>query len=142
MKNLKDLVESKKLYTVKSGSTIHDVVLYMAEHNIGLVPVLDASNRLVGVFSERDLVRRIIAKNLDIATTIIDSAMSTELIVANIADTYENSLKKMTNSKVRHLLVIDNDKLVGIVSIRDLFEIDRSYLKETIEVLNNYIYTA
>ena len=139
MKHLKDLVESKKLFTVKSGSTINNVVLYMAEHNIGLVPVLDASNRLLGVFSERDLVRRVIAKNLDIATTIIDSVMSTELIAANITDTYDYCLKKMTNSKVRHLLVVDKDKLLGIVSIRDLFEIDRNYMKETIEVLNNYI---
>ncbi len=142
MKNLKDLVESKTLYTVKSGTTIHDVVITMAEHNIGLVPVLDNSNRLIGVFSERDLVRRVIAKNIDIYTTIIDLVMSTELVVANINDSYDYCQKKMANSKIRHILVVDNDKLIGIVSIRDLFEIDISYMKETIEVLNNYIYTA
>jgi Mg/Co/Ni transporter MgtE len=48
----------------------------------------------------------------------------------------------MGSSKVRHILVLDNDKLVGVVSIRDLFEIDRNFMKETIEVLNNYIYSA
>ena len=58
MHTIRDLVTNKKLYTVKSGSFIYDVVKYMAAHNFGLVPVLDDSNRLVGVFSERDLVRR------------------------------------------------------------------------------------
>lgn len=142
MKTIKELVESKPLHTVKSGTSVYDVVVYMAENNFGLVPVLDDSNRLIGVFSERDLVRRVIAKNLDIKTTIIDSVMSTELFVANINDSYDYCLKKMTNSKIRHILVLDDGKLVGIVSIRDLFEIDRDYMKETIEVLNNYIYTA
>jgi len=142
MHTIRDLVTNKKLYTVKSGSVIYDVVKYMASHNFGLVPVLDDSNRLVGVFSERDLVRRVIDKDLDIKTTVIDDVMSTELTVANINDSYELCLKKMGSSKVRHILVLDNDKLVGVVSIRDLFEIDRNFMKETIEVLNNYIYSA
>jgi len=142
MKNIKELIDSKKLFTVLSGTTVETAVKYMADHNFGLVPVLAEDNRLLGVFSERDLVRRVIAKDLDIKTTKIDDVMSTELIVGNINNTHEECLKKMTNSKVRHILVLDEDKLVGVISIRDLFEIDRNFMKETIEVLNNYIYSA
>ncbi|MCX7797183.1 MAG: CBS domain-containing protein [Melioribacter sp.] len=141
MKSIKEKVLSKKILTVKSGTSIYDTVLFMAEHNIGLVPVLDDNGRLLGVFSERDLVRRVIAKNLDLKETSVDSVMSKDLVLADINETYEECLKKMKDRGTRHILVIENEKLVGILSIRDLLEIDLKVQKETIEVLHNYIYS-
>lgn len=141
MKSIREKVLSKKILTVKSGTSIYDTVLFMAEHNIGLVPVLDEEGKLLGVFSERDLVRRVIAKNLDLKNTIVDTVMSKDLVLADINETYEECLKKMKDRGTRHILVIENGKLIGILSIRDLLEIDLKVQKETIEVLHNYIYS-
>ncbi len=140
MKSLKELVQSKPLQTVSSGSSIRIVVNFMAEKNIGLVPVLSDEGKLIGVFSERDLVKRVIAKSLDLDSTKVDDIMSKELIISNINESYEECLKKMNDKKIRHILVVDNDKLVGILSMRDLLEVDIITHKETIEVLHNYIY--
>lgn len=141
MKSLKELLSSKNLFTVHSGSNVHNVICFMAEHNIGLVPVLNKEGVLIGVFSERDLVRRVIAKGQDIKTTLVDDVMSTDLVVADINESYEECLKKMQHRQTRHIIIIENEKLIGIVSIRDLLELDIKVHRETIEVLNNYIYS-
>jgi len=141
MKSIREKVLSKKILTVKSGTNIYDTVLFMAEHNIGLVPVLSDDGKLLGVFSERDLVRRVIAKGLDLKTTKVDEVMSRDLVIADINESYEECLKKMKDRGTRHILIIENEKLAGILSIRDLLEIDLKVQKETIEVLHNYIYS-
>ncbi len=140
MRSLKDIIYSKGLYTVRSGSKIIDVVKYMAKHNIGLVPVLAGDGKLLGVFSERDLVRRVISNGLDLHTSVVDSVMTKELVIANINESHQECLKKMKDKKIRHILVIENEKLEGIISLRDLLEIDLQVQQETIEVLHNYIY--
>jgi len=141
MKSIKQIVQSHELFTVKSGSAIHNVVYYMAEHNIGLVPVLSDDGKLLGVFSERDLVRRVIAKGLDLKSTIVDDIMTKDLILADASETHQECLKKMKDRGIRHILVIEKDKLLGILSVRDLLEIDIITQQETIEVLHNYIYS-
>lgn len=141
MKSIKEMFSSKNLYTVQSGAKIIEVVNYMAEHNIGLVPVLGNDGKLLGVFSERDLVRRVIAKGLDLHTTTVDSIMTKELVIASINESHQECLKKMKDKNIRHILIIDDKKLHGILSMRDLLEIDLQVQQETIEVLHNYIYS-
>ncbi|MCF8240607.1 MAG: CBS domain-containing protein [Melioribacteraceae bacterium] len=142
MKSIKEILESRKLYTVKSGVTVREVIDYLAEHNIGLVPVLTGEGKLVGVFSERDLVRRVISKGLNTYETKVDEVMTKELILGTLSESHEECLQKMKKAKIRHLIIAENDKLLGIVSIRDLLELDLLTKAETIEVLNNYIYSA
>jgi len=142
MLTIKEMLKAKKLLTVKSGSNIHDIVCYMAEHNIGLVPVLAEDGKLLGVFSERDLVKRVIAKGLDLHTTKVDNVMSKELLLADVSETHEECLKKMQERGTRHILVIENEKLTGILAMRDLLELDIKVHRETIEVLHKYIYSA
>lgn len=142
MKSVKEMLAQKKILTVKSGSKIYDIVCFMAEHNIGLVPVLSEDGKLLGVFSERDLVKRVIAKGLDLHTTIVDDVMSRDLLLADINESHEQCLKKMQERGTRHILVIENEKLIGIVAMRDLLELDIKAHQETIEVLHKYIYSA
>ena len=71
MENIKELLAQRELYTVSKGATIREVVFYMAEKGIGLVPIMD-SGKLVGVFSERDLVKRVIAKNKSLDETKVE----------------------------------------------------------------------
>ncbi len=141
MKSLKDTLVTKTLLTVKSGTKIYDVVCLMAEHNIGLVPVLSEDGKLLGVFSERDLVRRVIAKGLDLKTTLVEEIMTKDLVLADVSESYEQCLQKMKDRGIRHILIIENEKLAGILSIKDLLEMDIKVHRETIEVLHNYIYS-
>ena len=140
MQSLKELFQNRSLYTVSSGSKLIDVVKYMADSNVGLVPVL-RTGKLVGVFSERDLVKRVIAKGLSLEDTTVDDVMTRELILAKSDESYEACLKKMKDAYIRHIIIIDDGLLYGVLSMRDLLEMDITSQKETIQVLNNYIYS-
>ena len=142
MKSIKEILQERPLLTVKLGDNLRKVVNYMAEKNIGLVPVLAPDRKLEGVFSERDLVRRVITKDMDLDETKVEDVMTKDLILADQSETHESCLKKMKDAGIRHIIVIEENKLLGIVSMRDLLEIDIITKKETIEVLHNYIYST
>ena len=139
MENIKEILSDRELYTVNKGTTIRNAVMYMAEKKVGLVPIMD-DGKLVGVFSERDLVRRVIAQNKSLDETKVEDVMSTKLIVAEVNEANESLLAKMKEANTRHILIIENEKLIGVLAMRDLLELDLSACKLTVEVLNNYIY--
>lgn len=140
MDTIKDIIKGREIFTVESGTSVKAAVNYMAEKGVGLVPVMK-EGKLIGVFSERDLVNRVIAKDKDLNSTLVDDVMSTNLVIAKIDETTEQAMAKMKEAKTRHILIIDNDKLVGVLSVRDLLEIDLNQCKTTVEVLHNYIYS-
>lgn len=140
MDELKSLLKSTEVHSVQLGTKVYDVVKFMAEKSVGIVPVLEG-DKLVGVFSERDLVKRVIALDKDPKQTLVDEVMSTNLVIAKINETSAEALAKMKEAKTRHILVIDGEKLVGVLSMRDLLEVDLLQCKTTVEVLNNYIYS-
>jgi len=140
MESIKDILQEREVFTVQSGLSVKETTNYMASKGVGLVPVLK-DEKLIGVFSERDLVKRVIAKDKDLSSTLVDNVMSTSLVIAKIDESNESVLAKMKEAKTRHILIIDNEKLVGVLSLRDLLEIDLNHCKTTVEVLNNYIYS-
>jgi CBS domain-containing protein len=140
MEDLKSLIKNREVHSVQLGTKVYDVVKFMAEKSVGIVPVLDG-DKLVGVFSERDLVNRIIAADKDVKQTSVDEVMSTNLVIAKINESSAEALAKMKEAKTRHILVIDGEKLIGVLSMRDLLEVDLLQCKTTVEVLNNYIYS-
>jgi len=140
MENIKELLSKRELYTVNIGTTIKDVVYYMAERGVGLVPIMD-TGKLIGVFSERDLVKRVIAKNKNLEATKVEDVMSTKLVIADVNEANESVLAKMKEANTRHILIIENEKLIGVLAMRDLLELDLSVCRTTVEVLNNYIYS-
>lgn len=140
MESIKELLKDREVYTVKSGASVKNTIKLMAEKGVGLLPVMK-EDKLVGVFSERDLVKRVIAKDKDMNSTLVDEVMSKDLIIAKIDEQNESVLAKMKEAKTRHILIIENDRLAGVLSLRDLLEIDLNQCKTTVEVLNNYIYS-
>jgi CBS domain-containing protein len=139
MAALKDLLSDKRFFFVKTGMCIFDVAKYMDLHNIGAVPVLDNENKLKGMFSERDLVRRCISKEVDLKGTKIDDVMTTQVYVIDISDTPEYCMQIMKQQNIRHMPVIEEHKLVGMISMRDLLLHDMKLKEEKIEMLNTYI---
>ncbi len=138
MATLKDILKESRVHFVKSGMTIKDVVKFMDIHNVGAVPVLKDGNKLAGIFSERDLLRRCIAKNVDL-TELIDTVMTSKVIVIESHDTVEYALQIMKQENIRHIPVVEGQQMTGIVSIRDLMYHDMQAKDEKIEMLNNYI---
>ncbi|MDH4069355.1 MAG: CBS domain-containing protein [Ignavibacteria bacterium] len=139
LSTVKQLIADRPVYTVEKGSTVRLAAEFMAEQNIGATPVMDG-DRLIGIFSERDVINRVVAKGLDPSNTTVNQVMTTDLIVASVEETYESCLKKMRRAGIRHLPVVDADKLVGFISLRDLLQIDISEKDDKLEFLNSYMF--
>lgn len=139
MVSLKDLVKKDRLHYVKTGMSVSDVAKFMDMHNVGAVPVLAEGNKLVGIFSERDLLRRCVAKGLDLNATIIDEVMTKGVILVEAHDTPEYCLQIMKQENIRHMPIREDKDLIGILSIRDIMYHDMQEKEEKIEMLNSYI---
>ncbi len=140
MKSLRDICTNKDLFFVNTGMTVYDVVNEMAKNNVGAVPVLDDGGKLRGIFSERDLMIRCAAKRLDMEKTKIDEVMTKGVILMEAHDSYSDCMKIMQQEGIRHMPVRDGEKLIGVVSMRDLMAEDCEEKKQEIENLNSYIY--
>ena len=114
-------VMTRSPVTVKPTSTVWEAVLKMDELDVGAMPVVDEYGRLVGIFTERDLLRRVVAKGRDPRTTLIRDVMTPSPVSISPKEPIEVARSIMANMKVRHLPVVNEEgKLVGIISIRDL----------------------
>ena len=139
MKTLKYLLGDRRLLFARKGMTVFDVSKFMDLHNVGAVPILDKEGKLKGIFSERDLMRRCIAKELDLKTTLVEEVMTKEVIVIESQDTPEYCMQILKQEKIRHIPVIEETRLIGVISIEDLLLYDMQLKEEKIEMLNSYI---
>ncbi|HXA15528.1 MAG TPA: CBS domain-containing protein [Thermoanaerobaculia bacterium] len=144
MKRLGEIIDGHPLFHVPSTASVREVARTMSEHNIGAIAVLDAGN-LVGIFSERDILTRVVAEGRDPERTRIDSVMTTDLVVASPADDINEALQKMRDCNCRHLPVVHDGNLLGMISIRDLLQIDddanrakASFLRELVTYSPDY----
>jgi CBS domain-containing protein len=139
MKTIGALVSGRDTYHVRADQSVRDVARYMTERRVGAVAVLDGT-RLAGIISERDIMGRVVAQNLDLDRTPVSEVMTRDLVVAHTEESHEDGLRKMKQAGCRHLPVVEKDGLVGMVSQRDLLQIDLSEKDEEIRWLNAYIH--
>jgi CBS domain-containing protein len=123
MRQIGEIIEGHPLFHVSSTSTVRDAARTMSERNIGAIAVLD-SGKLVGIFSERDVLTRIVAEGRNPDDTRVESVMTKDIIVAAPADDINDALQKMHECNCRHLPVVQGGNLVGMISIRDLLRVD------------------
>lgn len=140
MKSISEIVQKRPLYAVSPEMSIAEAARYMAENKVGALPVV-SDNRLAGIFSERDVVTRVIARGLDPTHTTVKDVMTTKIVVAQADESYESCLTKMQKAHCRHLPVVSGDELIGMVSLRDLLQIDLDEKERNLEYLESYIYT-
>jgi CBS domain-containing protein len=107
------------IYTVGLDATVKDAVEEMNTRKIGFVMVL-SSNKLAGVFSERDVLVRVVAAGLDPKSTSVSKVMSTKVRTIAPSDTAERALEIMTGNRCRHLPVMRDNQLIGLLSIGDI----------------------
>ena len=139
MKKLRDIMRYGFLFTVQRATTVSDAVRAMAAHNVGIVSVLEG-DKLVGVFSERDVVRRVVDRGLDPARTPVGDVMTTELVVADADEDYQSAMRKMDQANIRHLLVVSEGRILSMISIRDLMRVHMDAQGEEIRYLREYLY--
>jgi CBS domain-containing protein len=123
MKQIAELIEGQTLTVIEPGWTVRTAAQRMTERNIGAVAVVE-HGALAGVFSERDIMSRVVAKGLNPDDTSVDSVMTKEILVAGPEENVDAAIQKMHSIGSRHLPVVANGKLVGMISIRDLLEVD------------------
>jgi CBS domain-containing protein len=139
MKSIGNVAAGRETYYLRTDQTVREASRYMTERRVGAVAVLEGS-RLVGILSERDVMGRVVAPGLDPDQTRVADVMTRDLVVGEMADSHDDGLRKMKQAGCRHLPVVDGDRLVGMVSQRDLLQIDLSEKDEEIRWLNAYIH--
>jgi CBS domain-containing protein len=139
MKTLRDIMRYGFLFTVDLQATVAEAVHIMAKNNVGIACVLDGT-RLVGVFSERDVVQRVLDRGLDPVGTPVQEVMTTDLVVAEVDEDYQSAIHKMDQANIRHLPVVSAGQLVSMLSIRDLLRVNMEDKDAEIHHLHAYLY--
>lgn len=141
MKTLQQLLDDKSYKNVISilpQQSVFDALVLMAEYKIGALVVVQ-NEKLAGIFSERDYAREVVLKGKTSKTTPISEVMTSEVIVVKPSDTVDHALSLITNKRIRHLPVIENNKVVGMLSIGDLVKETIDYQQRLIQQLEQYI---
>ena len=136
---IKDVVCNREPYFVSDTATAFDAAEYMAGRNIGAVCVLDSGEKLCGIFSERDLLNRVVVRKLDPAQVPIRDVMSEPRAVIECNDTPHEALERMERVGSRHLPVVDGDKFIGMLSMRDIMRVEISEQGAELQLLHEYI---
>lgn len=127
-----------EVFSVLPTITVYEALVIMSQKNIGAILVME-NNQLKGIFSERDYARKIVLKDKSSKETLVQEIMATEVITIKPTDVLDFCMELMYNKKIRHLPVVENDVVTGVVSIGDVVKAMIDVQKETIQHLNSYI---
>ena len=119
MSTLRDLVKDRKVYSIEAARTVLEAARFMMEHNIGALPVL-RNGELAGIFSERDLMNRVVAVGRTPGTTDVSEVMTPSPRSVNLDESIEECLFIMHEFGFRHLCIVEGKELRGLVSLRDI----------------------
>lgn len=131
-----------KGYAVQSITpdiSVYDCALKLTQFKVGALLVIDNSNKLLGIISERDILRKIVATGEDAKKVTVEAVMTKELITVLPSTSVREAMRIVTEHRVRHLPVLENGKLVGVISIGDLTRWAMLLQEQQISSLTNYI---
>ena len=130
--------KSGDIWSVTPDATVYDAVALMAEKNVGALVVMQ-EGKLVGIISERDYTRKVMLRGKRSRETAVNEIMSTQLTTVDCKESVDDCLRFMTDKRVRHLPVVDDGKLRGVISIGDLVKHVISVQSATLQQLESYI---
>jgi len=140
MHTVKELLREKghQVWTIVPQATVYEALELMAAENIGSLVVVERGD-VAGVFTERDYARKVILEGRSSKTTTVAELMTTDVLYVSPDDTIENCMALMTDKRLRHLPVMENGRLAGVVSIGDIVKVIISEREFTIRELERYI---
>ncbi len=141
MRKIKDVLKRKPyegVITIESGKSVREAAKVMADNKVGSVLVVKGKE-IKGIFTERDVLNKVVAKGIDPDKTKVDELVTKDLLVCSPDDTIEEVSRMITSAKKRHIPVIEKGKLIGLVTAGDIMAIVLEDRKIEIEHLHNYI---
>jgi CBS domain-containing protein len=138
MDNLRSLLAVREPFWISPDTSVLDATKTLTTRRFGTCAVYE-NGQLVGVFSERDLAFRVVAEGLDPASTPVRAVMTRGVAVADIDDSYDTCILKMTRAGCRHLPVLDKGRFAGMVSMRDLMNAHAAELEAEMKSLRAYV---
>lgn len=139
-KIMPDIIKQQVVSSLNQDCSVFEAATLMTSANIAAIVVVDRDGKLSGIITERDLTRRIVAKGLDPKETPIAAVMTENPDTLSPDDSAGDALELMQSRHFRHLPVVDGDKCVGMVSIRDLYKAAKSTLEESIRETEAFVF--
>jgi signal-transduction protein with cAMP-binding, CBS, and nucleotidyltransferase domain len=141
MRTVEDLLNQKgwDVFTVGADASVHDVISLMCSRNVGAIVVAE-NGAPVGIISERDCVRRVMLSGRSTRDTAISAVMTSPVRSVSLHDTVDDCMQLMTERRIRHLPVLDNGLLIGMVSVGDAVKAQLTEQEEVISGLESYIH--
>ena len=127
-----------EVYSVAPITSVFNAIKMMSDHHVGALPVM-IEGKLVGIISERDYARKVILKDKSSKTTRVSEVMTRDVVTVNTHDRMADCVDLMSNHHIRHLVVVEEGAVVGMLSLRDLFLEIIDEQSETIDQLEDYI---
>lgn len=136
---IRDVIRNREPYSMNSSASVQDAAEFMAARNVGAVCVVDEGGKLLGVFSERDVVKRVVLQKRDPTSIRVGDVTSELRAVIRCDETPHQALERMELIGTRHLPVVDGERWVGMLSMRDLMRVELSEQGDEIKLLHEYI---
>ena len=133
------LNKNRQIWTISKDQSVMQALILMSEKNIGAIIIVDNNDFPIGIFSERDYARKIILKGKSSKDTLLNEVMTKELITVTRDYKIDQCMEIMNEKRIRHLPVLENKKIVGIISIGDVLKIMIKEQKELIDHLQKFI---
>ncbi len=139
MHRLRSVLQRQNLVSAAATTSVYDVAVSMSEGHIGAIPILDGET-LVGIFSERDLMTRVVVPGLDPKGTPVGDVMTRDVVTANLEEHVDFCLEKMQRVGCRHLPVMVDGRVVAVMSMRDLLRDEVAEQDHEIRHLRAYLH--
>ena len=136
---IRDVIRNREPYSTRDSATVQEAAEFMSERNIGAVCVVDESGKLLGVFSERDILNRVVVQERDPHIVRVGDVTSELRAVIQCDETPRQALERMELIGSRHLPVVDGERWVGMLSMRDLLRVEVGEQGDEIKLLHEYI---
>ncbi|MGV3577129.1 MAG: CBS domain-containing protein [Devosia sp.] len=127
------------VYTLRDGDTLGDAVAMLNSHNIGAIVIVGMGERVIGILSERDIVRQLSRNPAAALAQPIGSVMTRAVITCERTTAISEVMERMTHRRIRHMPVVDGDRLTGIISIGDVVKLKIEEVEHEAEALREYI---
>lgn len=140
MRTVRQLLEGKSadVFSISPDAAVIDAIRMMAERRVGALLVMEGA-RLAGIISERDYARKVVLQGRSSKDTAVRDIMTAQVVTVSPSDSTDRCMELVTNSRIRHLPVLDGDQVVGVLSIGDLVKAVIEMQRQDIDQLQRYI---